>query len=127
MPYPIRTFPLTAAIWRAGMPVAGPPAVVTPCNVAFGRRVHVVFDSTGLEAGALLALLLFPAGTDVRDNVMAPGADVVECPQGSGRVYGGLYVNDLGSGFSNEHRFAGCEKLAPWPAPLPPVFEAPPA
>lgn len=122
MPFVVPEFPLVAAIWRAGLPVAGPPSVVSPCNVAFGRRVHVVFDATGLEAGALLALLLFPAGTDVRDNVMAPGADKIECPQGSGRFYEVRYVNDLGAGFSNEHRFAGCEKLAPWPAPLPPVF-----
>ncbi len=53
---------------------------------------------------------------------MPGGADVVEAPAGSGRLYTVSYVNDSGAGFPNEHRFAVVIKAVPWPAPLPPVY-----
>jgi len=126
MPFVVPTFPVMANIWRAASDVAGDPDVVAPCNVAFGKRVTTSAGGGVFELDELAAYLLFPRGTDIRDNTMAGGADRVEVPVDSGRLYRAEYVNDLGTGFPNEHRFAVGVKLVPWPAPLPPVFEPAP-
>jgi len=67
--------------------------------------------------------LLLPAGTDVRDAWCASGEDAVEVPVGSGRFYRALYVDDIGKGFSNEHRAVLLTKrgnaLGLWPTPVP--------
>jgi hypothetical protein len=77
------------------------------------------------------AYLLFPAFTDVRDlNCVQVENDIVEVPSGSGRWYGVLLVDDVGKGFSNEHRYAAVAKISErqnatdfpglfWPTPIP--------
>jgi hypothetical protein len=120
MSFTIPSFPLAVNIWRNG---SGPPAVpdvVTVGNLTWGRRVTT---ATGVPNDAspdtLLALLLVPALTDVRDISTPSGADLVEVPAGSGRLYQAKQVDDIGKGFANEHRFAVIYKLFPWPQPIP--------
>ena len=50
--------------------------------------------------------LLMPALTDIRAASDVALADIVECPKASGRFYLVRYVDDIGKGFGNEHRFA---------------------
>jgi len=106
-----------------------------PCNLAMGRRIIWGFhDPTNMGYGAASASLLLPALTDIRDPVAqgVPGstADLVEVPAGSGRWYTVDSVDDIGKGFSNEHRFAWLAKLNSnsgrpnttglyWPIPMP--------
>lgn len=71
---------------------------------------------TGSAGVPLQAMnLLLPVGTDVRgpqDTVSNTDAstqvkgDYVECPSGSGRYYVVAFVDDIGKGFTNEHRDA---------------------
>lgn len=68
-------------------------------------------------------VLLVPALTDIRDQYSGAGnnPDVVEVPPGSGRRYTVYYVDDVGKGFPNEHRFVILQKygLGTWPVPIP--------
>jgi len=122
MSFSVPEFPVVCGIWRNGLQFTDPPSLTAPCNVALGRRTVVLGRNQAFEADAAVVQLLFPRGTDVRDNTQPGGRDVVEVPLGSGRIYEVEYVNDLGTGFSNEHRVALVQKLIPWPAPLPAVF-----
>ena len=125
--YKIPEFPLTAALWTNGANIdTDLPRELVPCNVAFGRRAQVGYVLVDEQDSGGMAQILFPAGTDVRDTHSTTGADYVEAPAGSGRVYRAHYVNDSGQGFENEHRFALCIKYANWPTPLPAVGVAPP-
>lgn len=60
-----------------------------------------------------------PKGFDVRDSQNAEGADVIECPAGTGRYYVVTQVDDLHRGFPNEYRLAQCVKAWTWPTPIP--------
>lgn len=102
------------------------------CNLAFGRRV-LIMEGRGVNNGGMLAAgaqILFPAGTDVRDNSCGGDNDIIECPAGSGRWYIVMGVDDAGKGFPNEHRVVVCLKTwgfvgngsgltLPWPTPIP--------
>jgi len=130
MPYPYGppTFNLTCNIWRNGNPTTNPPDVVSPCNLALGRRsaVLLAYTSTSLAQPGGMWLLL-PAGTDIRDLKAAAGADTVEVGAGSGRFYSVEWVDDAGGGFTNEHRFAEILGLGTWPTPFPrPASAIPP-
>jgi hypothetical protein len=51
-----------------------------------------------------------------------PNFDLVEVPAGTGRFYRVQWVDDLGKGFDNEHRFAlllQTNTFSPWPIPMP--------
>lgn len=78
---------------------------------------------SGLLAVTQIIQLLLPAGTDIRDIYCAPinAADIIEVPAGSGCHYQVMWVNDIGKGFPNEHRYATLAKTAavPWPVPIP--------
>jgi len=103
-------------------------------NLAFGRRVPLAQDGFGfsipVEGGTPMSLLL-PAGTDVRDRSCSTVSDYVEAPAGSGRWYIVGFVDDIGKGFSNEHRIAYLWKVFDgvagagtypglmWPVPIP--------
>jgi hypothetical protein len=76
------------------------------------------------------AAVLFPHGTDIRDESCTPAADLLEVPTGSGRWYLVAYVDDVGKGFPNEYRMAIVWKVfgddgltffnfPPWPVPIP--------
>jgi len=68
--------------------------------------------------------ILLPPLTDIRDSFStAAGSSrpIVEVPAGSKRYYGVTFVDDIGKGFPNEHRFACIIKLNAyaWPEPYP--------
>lgn len=75
-------------------------------------------------------LLLLQPGVDIRDYSTAqpPLPDFVEIPQGTGRWYVAVFVDDVALGFPNVHRYAIVGKLVaggvfinvpPWPTPIP--------
>jgi hypothetical protein len=102
-----------------------------PCNLAAGRRVQqLANDFWGAAVGASVPTLLLPALTDIRDDANAGGADIIECPAGSGRIYQVTLVDDSGKGYPNEYRRVAMAKiwqgLDPvkyaglfWPTPIP--------
>jgi hypothetical protein len=64
--------------------------------------------------------LLLPPAVDVRGPQDTVSFDMVEVPAGSGRWYSVVGVDDIGKGFSNEHRTAAIFALAgSWVAPYP--------
>lgn len=120
MPYIVPAFPLIVNIWRNGNPTINPPDVVSPGNLSPGKRVMVApILAPGLDPPQLLMEVLLPKLTDVRGWNAAAGPDTVEVPSGSGRFYSVAMVDDIGKGFTNEHRFAILRQTAPWPSPIP--------
>lgn len=118
MSYQVPTFNLVVNVWRFPVvPPAGHSFQLTG-NLAYSRRVHPIPG----DASASGMALLLPAGSDIRSPVVVIGPDVVEAPAGTGRYYSVLSVDDIGKGFSNEHR---CAVLIPittygrWPGPVP--------
>lgn len=134
MPYVLPNFNLVCAINTFN---PGPGTITfrltSPCNFALGKRV----SSPGFLAGpyadvgsGVAPLLLLPAFTDIRDGSCSNAPDIVEVPQGSGRYYVAYFVDDIGKGFANEHRYATLAKTWPfagnpwlgapfWPTPIP--------
>jgi hypothetical protein len=117
------TMPLTANIWRSDA-VWGTPAPDVTCRAALYPRYC---DPT---TGYVIFKLLVPAGTDVRDvHCQSPpagaGADVVECPAGSGCFFDVCEVGDMWKGWPGVYRMATLKKRAHpgtgnlWPAPIP--------
>lgn len=102
-----------------------------PCNLALGRRISALPVEIGPDTSAgLTPTLLLPALVDIRDLGCASGYDLVEVPQGTGRWYFVMVVDDIGKGFANEHRYAQLQKAvdrnstvdfpgAVWPTPIP--------
>jgi hypothetical protein len=129
MAYKIPSFPLDVAVYTVQPDTSLVLRLFVTGNLAWGKRVTVQFWPLAQEGlPALFGILLVPKASDVRDYGSATGPDVVEVPVASGRFYAVRYVDDVGGGFPNEHRFAVLEKLIPWPTPIPPVVEgeAPP-
>jgi len=124
MAFTLPTFNLSVNIWRSStyagiIPPVAVPDVTSLGNLATGPR------QIG-NAGWTVSTLLLPALTDVRYSESGnnlPGNiidfDLVECPAGSGRCYQVDWVEDLGKGFSNEHRLAALFQIPPWPQPIP--------
>lgn len=115
-------FNLTVNIWRStSNPATAPPDVISPGNLAWGRRVNV--PSTGgtgaLGVPLMTMVLLLPALTDIRGDPGTTNADQVEAPAGSGRMYRVYFVDDLGKGFANEHRGAVLGHVLPFIVPTP--------
>lgn len=119
----IPQFPLSCNIWRTPVnPPVGPPAVVSICNLAWGRRTAVPSTGGTYTLGVVLMTmtLLLPAGTDIRgDPDQAMAADLVEVPGGTARYYWVAFVDDIGKGFANEHRAAILVQSPPFPVPTP--------
>jgi len=110
----------------AGAPPAV-PRITSICSLSLGA-----LSATAIAKGASQALgdyggmwLLLPIGTDIRDASAATGRDGVECPAGSGRIYDVAWVDDIGGGYPNEHRFAEIIKKGVWPTPFPSVGPGP--
>ena len=95
------SFNLTANIWRTTNFTYAAPDVVTPANLAYGRRNNPSSGSPDSQMS-----LLLPKLTDVRGTWNGVAADYVEVPAGSHRFYLVQNVDDSGKGFSNEHRIA---------------------
>jgi len=116
MPYVLPTFNITCNIWhQMGAPVVPPttaPDIADqPCQLRYpGRGPSEALFDMGPPGGEQVwqpgMHLLLPPLVDIRDALMGTGADVVEVPAGTGRYYGVHYVDDIGKGFPNEHRWA---------------------
>jgi hypothetical protein len=118
--YIIPNFNLVVGIYRHGAGPPAVPAVLTVGNLSPGELnndAEAVASPPTLGTGGMW--LRLPKATDVRDSAAASGTDVIECPTGSGRVYDVVWVDDIGAGFANEHRFALLAKKSPWPVPFP--------
>jgi hypothetical protein len=114
------TFNLTCNI--VAPPTPGVPAPGTlpyrlagqVCALVYGQRVNVA--STGGTASQGFPLfgmnLLLPPLTDIRGPQDTTTFDVVEVPAGSGRWYWCFGVDDIGKGWTNEHRTAGLLAIA---------------
>lgn len=128
MPYKVPTFNLLCKITAPdeigvdAVPAGEPRLVDVPCQLTYGRRVQVA-STGGTASVGVLALsmnLLVAARTDVRGPQDSVSYDLVEVPQGTGRWYRVVAVDDIGRGFSNEHRSASIYALAgQWLAPYP--------
>ena len=110
--------------------IAGTPAIPTlplrivnqACQLTYGRRVQVSSTGGTTQVGVLTLTmnLLLPKLIDVRGPQDVVSADMVEVPAGSGRWYTVVGVDDIGKGFSNEHRTASLYALpSSWTAPYP--------
>jgi hypothetical protein len=118
--FTLPTFNLAVNIWRHGNPTSNPPDVITPGNLAYGERSSVPYAVTTTQQTVYGGMwLLTPKGTDIRDDKAVAGQDTCEVPAGSGRFYAVVWVDDAGSGFPNEHRFALIISTSPWPTPFP--------
>ena len=93
-----------------------------PCQLTYGRRVQVTATGGTAEVGVLVLTmnLLLPAKVDIRGPQDVVTFDMVEVPAGSGRWYQVTGVDDIGKGFSNEHRTATIHAVAKtWTPPYP--------
>lgn len=131
MPYVLPTFNITVNFWRNGVLTSAPPDVVSLANLSPGRLSTIETpEGANIAVGQGGMWLRLPKGTDVRDQSYFFGGDTCECPAGSFRFYDVAWVDDIGGGFLNEHRFAVIQPRAPWPYPFPPVsgpFSGPPS
>lgn len=128
MAYVLPNFNLTCNVWSgfdpsAPSPPVGPPRLAAiPCALVLGRRVNVASTGgTGAPGIPLQAMnVLFPALTDVRGPQDVTAADALEVPAGSGRFYGVYFVDDIGKGYTNEHRTASALAIPnSWFSPYP--------
>ena len=104
--------------------IPDPPSRIVdqPCQLTYGKRVQVASTGGTTEVGVLVLTmnLLLPAKVDVRGPQDVVTFDMVEVPAGSGRWYRVYGVDDIGRGFSNEHRTASILALAKsWTPPYP--------
>lgn len=96
--------------------------VSSPCQLTYGRRVNMMGTGGTNQPGVLVVAmnLLVPALTDIRGFQDSINNDMIECPAGSGRWYVCYSVDDIGKGFTNEHRTGCIFSLAgSWVAPYP--------
>lgn len=128
MAFRLPTFNLRCVITQPDVPLT--PAIPTApyrivdqlCQLTYGRRAQVVSTGGTTTAGVLVLSmnLLLPKLIDVRGPQDTVSWDMVEVPAGSGRWYQVVAVDDIGKGFSNEHRSASIFALAGgWTAPYP--------
>jgi len=106
MSFSVPTFNLVCQLYTSGE--LGLLRVTTPCNLAFGRRVNAGFPVPSEPAGipTVYMQLLLPPLTDIRSYSSSTGADLVYLVGDTSRAYTVTFVDDIGKGFVNEHRFA---------------------
>ena len=108
MAYVLPVFNMTCDIYTSGDHTVAPRVVAAPCNLAWGRRVATAIEGTftaGIIPDFCLTLML-PAGTDIRGARSTTSGDAVEVPSGSGRYYLVAVADNIGMGFTNEHKAA---------------------
>lgn len=126
------TFNLNVRIYNVVLPSTLTIRVLSPCNLAMGRRINWLHSAwlPGQGTDGSTPMLLLPAGTDIRDASTGQEADIVEVPSLSGRWYQVSNVDDVGKGFPNEYRMATIGKIyhyggyialgiPNWPVPIP--------
>jgi hypothetical protein len=120
MAFTVPTFNLVCNVWTNPGP-PGAPRLSPACNLQHARRVFAPSEGgTFTLANPWISMFLLVAkGTDIRDQYCPSGQDVIECPQGSGRMYYCVHVDDVGKGFTNEFRCCVIAKLGSWPQPIP--------
>lgn len=121
MSFSVPTFNLSCNIWQAPNAPPAAPDVTSVCNLAYGRRVNLGPVSEDFDAGTVMTLLL-PPGVDIRSSAQSASSSWVEVPAGSLRYYATYGVDDVGKGFSNEHRAAilyPVSTFGVWPTPYP--------
>jgi len=122
MAFILPTFNLTADIYTG---IGGPTPTVVRLTTACQLRapeMRTAAQSVASPFATSGMVILFPAGTDVRDQNSAPGLgeDWIQVPAGSNRWYIIIRVDDVAKGFANEHRFAIARKHTYlWPVPMP--------
>jgi len=92
------------------------------CQLTYGHRVNVVSTGGTVQVGvlALCMNLLLPPRTDIRGPQDTTSFDMVQVPSGSGRWYSVAAVDDIGKGFTNEHRSASIYAVSgSWVPPYP--------
>jgi hypothetical protein len=115
MPFIVPAMPLLANGWLNYSPSTShyhtPDATGVPCNLSPGKRVFSSLSlyQTKVDAYSCYGFpmeLLLPKlqAIGVFSDTISNG--LVEVPAGSGRLYFVVYVDDVGKGFANEHRFA---------------------
>lgn len=128
MAFQLPNFNLLCNITQPDVP--GTPAVPTlparivnqACQLTYGRRVQVASTGGTTSVGVLTLTmnLLLPKLVDVRGPQDTVSFDMVEVPAGSARWYRVVAVDDIGKGFTNEHRTAAIFALeGSWTAPYP--------
>lgn len=105
MAFTMPTFNLDCDIYRQGAGAYGSPDVTSLGNLTPGERSLLGVIAVSTSNSTPMELLL-PPHTDIRPEYNGLTADWVEVPSGSGRFYQVAYVDDIGKGFANEHRFA---------------------
>jgi hypothetical protein len=131
MAFTVPTFNLLCDVYSGPWPTKSLRISDLPCNLAAARPAK----STAVENEGELWIngymtLLVPALTDLRMLGQGVQNDILEVPAGTGRWYQLNFVDDVGKGFSNEHRMALlvqiAEPLLPsqfpglfWPIPMP--------
>lgn len=123
MAFILPTFNLTCGIWTYGTPLSGPARLEVECQLR-APTMSQVSSGAGTSPFTYAITLLLPPGTDIRDHYSGAGSasDWVEVPLGSECWYQVLWVNDVGKGFPNEHRYASIAKTTiagGWPIPIP--------
>lgn len=130
MGFRVPSFNLECRVWsRADVP-PGPVTIATlpaarfkpVCQLRGAGKQSTAQDED--TYWSFSAVLLLQAGTDIRDRFSWDGVtmdqpDFVEVPEGSGRGYTVVYVDDVAKGFANEYRYAFIFKNPYWPIPAP--------
>jgi hypothetical protein len=95
------------------------------------NTLGVIFFISGQMYYQFSMEALFAAAENVNamDGSLATNGDLLEIPAGSTVLYQCTYVDDIGKGFANEHRFAILHRIAqdcvfaditiPMPHPIP--------
>ncbi len=122
MSYTLPFFPLGTQIYTAG---GGPPAAPrltlnTQLVAGHRRSLPPLLAALATVVHGHMWLLL-PPFTDIRGANSAGGADIVQCPSNSGRLYSVVYVDDIAKGFTNEHRMALLDQIPPYALDGPPA------
>lgn len=118
MAFVLPTFNLTYAHWFDGTPTTDPPDRTGMCQLR-GPDQGSLTSQAGFYPYAT-PCALFPPLEDIRDPNGAPiGGARIEIPEGSGRFYLVVIVDDIAKGFTNEHRYCTLTKTDGWPQPIP--------
>lgn len=125
---------LVCKVWSFGTFVDQAPRLVdVPCSLYFNIGGSLQREgSSGSSHERVLESIFFAPGTDIRpaslQSVGWTAGDVIECPQGAGRYYIVLQVEDARRGTPSEFRIAVVAQTNPvtslgarvnWPVPLP--------
>ncbi len=120
MTFKLPTFNVQANVWHGttAIPPTRPPDSSPFGNLCLGRRVPM--KAPPGPTAPSYTWLLCPWGTDLRSTIYGGAADTVECPAGSGRYYTVEWVENVATGFANQHVAAILTQAGTWTPPSPP-------